>query len=252
MTKKEEFLAVAKEQGCYYIYDCLICKKQLFRHKRKLNFEKITMMCFDCRNWEISKSTDSVASAKKLLIQKCLARANFIRDEKQNLILECKKCKIEIKISKDSNVRYNNLTNFIQTNCEFCEDCRLKFKKEKELENRIFKYSKILYNKILDSAKKRNISVSLTFFEFMDFMKIENCHYCSSDIKWATSTRDSMAYNLDRKDNSLGYSKENCVVCCGDCNFKKGSRFEYEEYKVAMKAIQDWKLKKDPFGYNLK
>ena len=38
----------------------------------------------------------------------------------------------------------------------------------------------------------------------------------------------SAKYNLDRKDNSIGYSKNNCVVCCSTCNYIKGDKFTYE------------------------
>lgn len=36
-------------------------------------------------------------------------------------------------------------------------------------------------------------------------------------------------YNLDRKDNAVGYTVENCVVCCKSCNKTKWTSLDYEE-----------------------
>jgi hypothetical protein len=40
----------------------------------------------------------------------------------------------------------------------------------------------------------------------------------------------SRAYQLDRKDNALGYSVDNCVVCCHRCNDAKSNGYDYEEW----------------------
>ena len=42
--------------------------------------------------------------------------------------------------------------------------------------------------------------------ESLGLTEEEKCHYCGAELR---------GYNLDRKDNTKGYSKENCVVCCG-------------------------------------
>lgn len=93
------------------------------------------------------------------------------------------------------------------------------------------------YNELLKNCKRRNIFVSLTYQEFVDFTKQDKCHYCLDIIDWKPFTRDmkdhavvSRSYNLDRTDNSKGYTKENCVVCCWKCNSAKGNRYTYEEW----------------------
>ena len=64
----------------------------------------------------------------------------------------------------------------------------------------------------------------MTFSEFLEFTKIDKCHYCGNQITW-TSHRHNReiyhGYNLDRKDNDDGYTKDNCVVCCEVCNYMK-------------------------------
>ena len=80
----------------------------------------------------------------------------------------------------------------------------------------------------LISHNHHNVECFLSFSEFLEFTKITKCHYCNAEIHWSKRTRS--AYNLDRMDNKLAYTKENCVVCCKRCNFGKGSNFTYEEW----------------------
>jgi len=86
-----------------------------------------------------------------------------------------------------------------------------------------------IYNHFLSTNEKRKISCHLTFEEFKEFTKISKCHYCHSSITWKTHAHNKR-YNLDRKNNNEGYTKENSVVCCTRCNFGKNSRYSYEEW----------------------
>lgn len=51
----------------------------------------------------------------------------------------------------------------------------------------------------------------------------------------------SSASNLDRKDNSRGYDIDNVVVCCGRCNYAKGSHFTHDEWKKIGIVIKGFK-----------
>ena len=88
---------------------------------------------------------------------------------------------------------------------------------------------KSLFNKLLWLSKQREIDCTLSFPEFKSFTKIGICHYCYSPIEW-TSRGKSWTYHLDRKDNSIGYTKDNCVVCCNRCNWGKSSHYNYKEW----------------------
>jgi hypothetical protein len=92
----------------------------------------------------------------------------------------------------------------------------------------------------------RKLGNTITYEEFLDFTKVPNCCYCSCLIPWIPYSTvggeyTSRAYFLDRKDNSLGYSKENCVVCCTSCNMIKRDLLTHDEMLVAMKAVLEYR-----------
>ncbi len=94
-----------------------------------------------------------------------------------------------------------------------------------------------LYKEIKRHTK---YEVDLTYEEFLSFVKEDRCHYCRSGIFWRQyNVTLSHAYNLDRKNNANGYSRENCVVCCGRCNKSKGAAFTYEQW---YKMTEPWRL----------
>ncbi len=88
-----------------------------------------------------------------------------------------------------------------------------------------------MYNTLRANGKKRHRVDTLTYEEFLTFTGTSTCHYCDAEIGWSpfNSHRSRKAYNLDRKDNRVGYAKENCVVCCWRCNLVKGNVLTYEQ-----------------------
>ncbi len=107
------------------------------------------------------------------------------------------------------------------------------------------------YNELVHRCRKANRDISLTYEEFVGFTKICECHYCGSGIVWHPHTKNkgkdilgSRSYKLDRKDNELGYSKDNCVVCCWECNQLKGNRFTYEEFIQISIFIKELRAKR--------
>lgn len=102
------------------------------------------------------------------------------------------------------------------------------------------------YNKIRKNVKSRNklrgqnITFELSYEEFFEFTKSPFCHYCGDELIWVCNPRS----NLDRKDNNLGYSKENCVPCCRDCNTIKGSRFTYGEMMLLSPVLKKIRIAK--------
>jgi len=83
-------------------------------------------------------------------------------------------------------------------------------------------------------------TLELTFEEFLVFVQQKVCHYCGDAIQWVEfPVKDQkVGYNLDRKDNSRGYTKDNVVACCKVCNYTKGDRFTYEEFLILAHGLR--------------
>lgn len=96
-----------------------------------------------------------------------------------------------------------------------------------------------LYNLLCLMAKGR-CTVNLTYEEYLQFTSIPTCHYCGVNITWQPHGSNEHGHHLDRKDNAIGYSKGNCVVCCGPCNQIKSNRFTCEQMLQIGALIKSW------------
>lgn len=79
----------------------------------------------------------------------------------------------------------------------------------------------------------RNLHLTdITYEDFLLLTSITECHYCGDNVTWAIHRihKDGFRYNLDRKDNNMGYLKSNIVICCKRCNLSKGNKFSYDEW----------------------
>ncbi len=68
------------------------------------------------------------------------------------------------------------------------------------------------------AARKRGLDFSLTFEKFNELIH-QDCHYCG---------RGNPTKGVDRKDNLKGYTLQNAVPCCWDCNNAKGKHSKPE------------------------
>lgn len=94
-----------------------------------------------------------------------------------------------------------------------------------------------IFNELNHTCKtKRIINFDLTYNDFLKLINIGKCHYCNKELTFSKYTRDenqnytSRAYQLDRKNNNIGYTKSNLVTCCWDCNRIKSDIYTYEEF----------------------
>lgn len=82
--------------------------------------------------------------------------------------------------------------------------------------------------------KKKGLSTTIDIY----FCKIEMnkpCVYCGHI--------DNPCNGLDRIDNSIGHTKENCIPCCNLCNMTRGDRWSHDNFKMFVaKGIKKWRL----------
>ena len=96
---------------------------------------------------------------------------------------------------------------------------------EKNYIERRFKYA-------IDTASRKNQEWTIEYFDYENMISTNTCTYCKSSL-------NKNGIGLDRLDSLKGYTKENCVACCYDCNKVKSNVLTYEEMLVAMKVVQE-------------
>ena len=75
-------------------------------------------------------------------------------------------------------------------------------------------------------AKKRSLKFQLSYKRFKEIVK-DKCYYCGSAPSMTGRGNKIkgdfkiLINGIDRKNNDVGYTKENCVPCCKICNRAK-------------------------------
>lgn len=87
------------------------------------------------------------------------------------------------------------------------------------------------YRKLKHKAKSKNLALEITLEQYRKIIEPGACHYCKGPL-------DQAGYNLDRKDNSLGYLIDNVVPCCGRCNSIKCEHLTYNEMIVLSATLR--------------
>jgi len=144
--------------------------------------------------------------------------SDFHINNKGYLYSHCKPC-IRLK----NNLRYKN-------NIEREKD-RLNRNKRKIIQR--WKRSK-------DAASRRRssgISFELTLEQYTELVVDKKCSYCDGDLPKTMG-------GLDRIDSSKGYTVDNVVSCCAECNRIKGDSLTYDETKVVIKSLKEYRSEK--------
>jgi len=101
------------------------------------------------------------------------------------------------------------------------------YNKEKNRERNLLPNDLAVKRQIILGYKRhaRNRSISYNISED-DFIKLlsENCFYCGlkpSNIKKTKNHKGFIYSGIDRVNSNEGYSKDNCVACCEQCNKAK-------------------------------
>lgn len=72
------------------------------------------------------------------------------------------------------------------------------------------------YSLLRRMAVRRKCAMEISFEEYRALVEGKPCWYCKIDLS------KHCGHKLDRVDNELGYSIDNVVPCCADCNRIKG------------------------------
>lgn len=109
------------------------------------------------------------------------------------------------------------------------------------------RWGESIENKTIDmyirQAKSRGYSFDISK-EHAIFLFKQNCFYCNSSIKRCISPKaygDYYRNGIDRKDNTLGYTIDNCVSCCTECNQRKRAMFWKDFIKWARNITENTK-----------
>lgn len=110
-----------------------------------------------------------------------------------------------------------------------------------------FKYKINTYKK---RAKKSNIPFNLSNDDFLELSQ-GDCHYCgikptARNRKIYETFNGQFLYNgIDRINNDLGYTVENCVPCCSMCNRAKYTH-TYQEFLEYLDRLVEYRVVNKP------
>jgi len=210
-----------KHDGCTFnVKEGKYCKK----HERDVYYdeekEKNIKYC------DISRGCFNVLTTNKRSCNECLEKQS-IKDtdrynKRKNMIVasqqtgttkrSCIKCQVDFE---PYNTRYLKES----LNCKSCAEKQAVQDEKREDRVRNFKEEHLrnleMYYKsyIRDSPKRGKGDFKLDFETFSELVK-SPCHYCKSQT-------DSETNGIDRVNNDIGYTKENCVPACWKCNRMK-------------------------------
>jgi hypothetical protein len=94
------------------------------------------------------------------------------------------------------------------------------------------------YQKLFFKAKHEERAFNIDEITYVELIS-QPCVYCGGMLP-------ESGCGLDRINNNLGYTLNNVVPCCGACNQIRNVHLTYDEMKVAMKAIVEYRHAKEP------
>jgi hypothetical protein len=57
------------------------------------------------------------------------------------------------------------------------------------------------------------------------------CTYCLHEVKTDYEAKDKKQWTLDRIDNRMGHNRGNVLLCCLECNLKRGNGCTSEQFR---------------------
>ena len=143
-----------------------------------------------------------------------LSKPKRIVTETQAECTQCKQVKLRSDFRKNPAVKCG-----LESHCRDCtnakanEHSRAK-RREGSEQRRLQRYMLCRFNDYIRRTKERGHSFALSLEQFWS-VKRQPCVYCGQEPD------PKKGSGIDRVDNSIGYELNNCVPCCGPCNWMK-------------------------------
>lgn len=118
---------------------------------------------------------------------------------------------------------------YLKNHSGLCNPCSSKIAIKRVQESNRLRPFEARYNILIQKTKHE--PVDITYEDYIEYTKIDKCHYCDKHMNWMPHDNNP-GFWLDRKDNTKYHTKDNVVVCCGDCNKTKRDFFTYEEFML--------------------
>lgn len=99
---------------------------------------------------------------------------------------------------------------------------------------------KALLSSIKSGAKNRNLDFEITY-EFIQKLWVNQnglCYYTNVPMKLIARQKNPYQVSIDRIDSSLGYTKENAVLCCQSINYMKND-YSLEDFNLFINSLQE-------------
>lgn len=150
----------------------------------------------------------------------------------------CIKCHTYKSIEEFHVKKRDQYKTTLESSCKLCQR-----PKRKQTKKAWEKTDKGRFGHLKNNAKRRNITLELTLEEFLFIIKNGKCQYCEGDI-------GEIGSRIDRIDSKLGYTKDNCVPCCKECNWMKSNIWSYSEFLEIGKIVKLLKDRRTGSGNN--
>lgn len=124
---------------------------------------------------------------------------------------------------------------FYSPRCKQCES--LNHRKRFDLSPE--KRTTILFHSSKNASKRKGIPFTLTKEDILNQYNFQNgkCFYTGRPL--SSISNDPNKMSIDRRNSTLGYSKENIVICCSHVNIMKRTYSE-QEFVELCKTIHEF------------
>ena len=113
----------------------------------------------------------------------------------------------------------------------------------RKVANKSAQFNDLFYHYTQDAYRRGyEFGISKRYFKYL---AKQNCYYCGIEpeqvFKRAGLIGKYIYNGVDRKNNKLGYTKDNSVSCCGKCNRMKMILSDKEFINQTIKIADRWK-----------